>query len=64
MVVARFRGLVYRYYQRFRKTQKRTSKILKVIYDKQIYDYDVADAAGIGHWAIHNWNKAVGFDKE
>jgi hypothetical protein len=53
----------YKTYERdFRK--KRTTKLLKIIYDKTIIDYDVADAAGIGHWAINNWNKAVGFDKE
>jgi hypothetical protein len=53
----------YKTYERdFRK--KRTTKLLEIIYDKTIIDYDVADAAGIGHWAINNWNKAVRFDKE
>ena len=53
----------YKSYERdFRK--RRTTKLLEVIYDKNIEDYDVADAAGIGHWAINNWDKAVGFDKE
>jgi len=53
----------YKAYERdFRK--RRTIKLLEVIYDKQIEDYDVADAAGIGHWAINNWHKAVKFDKE
>jgi len=53
----------YKSYERdFRK--KRTIKLLEIIYDKQILDYDVADAAGIGHWAINNWDKAVKFDKE
>jgi hypothetical protein len=53
----------YKSYERdFRK--KRTIKLLDVIYDKKIDDYDVADAAGIGHWAINNWEKAVKFDKE
>ena len=53
----------YKSYERdFRK--KRTIKLLEITYDKKIEDYDVADAAGIGHWAINNWDKAVGFDME
>ena len=53
----------YKTYERdFRK--RRTIKLLEVAYDKQIDDYDVADAAGIGHWAINNWEKAVKFDKD
>lgn len=53
----------YKTYERdFRK--RRTSKLIEVIYDKSIEDNDVADAVGIGHWAINNWNKAVRFDKE
>lgn len=48
----------YKSYERdFRK--QRTIKILEVIYDKKITDNDVADAAGIGHWAINNWDKAI-----
>lgn len=53
----------YKSYERdFRK--KRTIKLLEIAYDKKIDDYDVADAAGIGHWAINNWEKAVKFDKD
>ena len=53
----------YKSYERdFRK--RRTTKLLEVVYDKNIEDYDVADAAGIGHWAINNWEKAVKFDKD
>jgi Holliday junction resolvasome RuvABC endonuclease subunit len=53
----------YKSYERdFRK--RRTIKLLEIIYDKKIDDYDVADAAGIGHWAINNWEKAVKFDKD
>lgn len=49
----------YKAYERsFRK--ERTSKLIDVIYDKKIDDNDVADACGIGHWAINNWDKAVG----
>lgn len=48
----------YKSYERdFRK--RRTIKLLEILYDKKIEDYDVADAAGIGHWAINNWEKAV-----
>lgn len=45
----------------FRK--QRTIRLLDVIYDKKITDNDVADACGIGHWAINNWGKAMGVDK-
>ncbi len=53
----------YKNYERELR-KKRTSKLLDIIYGKNIQDNDVADAAGIGHWAVHNWNKAVGFDRE
>jgi Holliday junction resolvasome RuvABC endonuclease subunit len=47
----------YKSYEReFRK--QRTIRLLDVIYDKKIIDNDVADACGIGHWAINNWEKA------
>jgi len=53
----------YKSYEReFRK--QRTVKLLNIIYDKKIEDYDAADACGIGHWAINNWEKAIGVDKE
>lgn len=53
----------YKAYERdFRK--QRTIRLLDVIYDKKITDNDVADACGIGHWAINNWDKAIGVDKE
>lgn len=52
----------YKTYERnFRK--ERTIKLIEVAYDKIITDNDVADACGIGHWAIHNWDKAIGVDK-
>lgn len=48
----------YKTYERnIRK--ERTIKLLEVIYDKKIDDNDVADACGIGHWAVNNWDKAV-----
>jgi len=46
-------------YEREIRKQK-TIKFINTIYDRTITDNDVADACGIGHWAINNWNKAVG----
>lgn len=43
--------------------KERTIKFINTIYDKNITDNDVADACGIGHWAINNWDKAIGVDK-
>ena len=37
--------------------KNRTIKFVNTYYDKQITDNDIADAIGIGHWAIHNWGK-------
>jgi len=39
----------------FRK--QRTIKFVNTIYDKSITDNDVADAVGIGHYAVSNWQK-------
>jgi Holliday junction resolvasome RuvABC endonuclease subunit len=39
----------------FRK--QRTIKFVNTIYDRKIEDNDVADAVGIGHYAVNNWNK-------
>ena len=38
-------------------------RLIDVIYSRHIVDNDVADACGIGHWAINNWDKAIGVDK-
>lgn len=43
--------------------KQRTIKFINVQYDRTITDNDVADACGIGHWALKNWGKAVGVDK-
>ena len=48
----------YKAYERDLR-KKRTIKLLEIEYNKTIEDYDVADAAGIGHWAVNNWEKAV-----
>lgn len=43
--------------------KQRTINFINVQYDRTITDNDVADACGIGHWAIKNWGKAIGVDK-
>ena len=43
--------------------KQRTINFINIQYDKSITDNDVADACGIGHWAIKNWDKAIGNDK-
>ena len=49
----------YKSYERNLR-KERTMKLIEINYDRIIKDNDVADAAGIGHWAIHNWDKAIG----
>jgi hypothetical protein len=43
--------------------KQRTINFINIQYDRTITDNDVADACGIGHWALKNWDKAVGVDK-
>ena len=52
----------YKAYERMLR-KERTIKFINTIYDRTITDNDVADACGIGHWAIKNWGKAIGVDK-
>jgi hypothetical protein len=40
--------------------KERTIKFININYDRTITDNDVADACGIGHWAVKNWDKAIG----
>jgi len=49
----------YKTYER-QIRKERTIKLIEINYDKIINDNDVADACGIGHWAINNWDKAIG----
>jgi Holliday junction resolvasome RuvABC endonuclease subunit len=49
----------YKTYERNLR-KERTIKFINIQYDRTIDDNDIADACGIGHWAIKNWNKAVG----
>jgi Holliday junction resolvasome RuvABC endonuclease subunit len=37
--------------------KQKTIKFVNAFYDKNIQDDDVADAVGIGHYAINNWGK-------
>lgn len=46
------------YSQRARDIRKiRTIQFVNTYYDREVSDNDIADAIGIGHWAIHNWGK-------
>lgn len=52
----------YKGYERGIRKQ-RTIKFININYDTNIDDNDVADACGIGHWGLNNWDKAIGVDK-
>ena len=52
----------YKTYERNLR-KERTMKLIDINYNKIITDNDVADACGIGHWAINNLDKAIGVDK-
>jgi len=46
------------YTNRAREIRKiRTINFVNTYYDREVSDNDVADAIGIGHWAIQNWGK-------
>jgi Holliday junction resolvasome RuvABC endonuclease subunit len=49
----------YKTYERNLR-KERTIKFININYDRTITDNDVADACGIGHWALKNWGKAIG----
>ena len=52
----------YKTYERNLR-KERTINFININYDRTITDNDVADACGIGHWAIKNWDKAIGDNK-
>ena len=52
----------YKAYERMLR-KERTIKFINLNYDRTITDNDVADACGIGHWAVKNWDKAIGDNK-
>jgi hypothetical protein len=49
----------YKAYERMLR-KERTINFININYDRTITDNDVADACGIGHWAVKNWDKAIG----
>ena len=52
----------YKAYERMLR-KERTINFININYDRTIIDNDVADACGIGHWAVKNWDKAIGGNK-
>ena len=52
----------YKAYERMLR-KERTIKFINTTYHRTIDDNDVADACGIGHWAMYNWGKAIGVEK-
>jgi len=58
-IMIEFPGKSKAWYQAHSREQRKqkTIKFVNTYYDKQIEDNDVADAVGIGHWAINNWEK-------
>lgn len=58
-LMAEFPGKSKNWYQnKSREIRKqRTIDFVNTYYDKNILDDDVADAVGIGHYAINNWGK-------
>jgi hypothetical protein len=58
-LMAEFPGKSKNWYQnKSREIRKqRTINFVNTYYDKNLADDDVADAVGIGHYAINNWGK-------
>jgi Holliday junction resolvasome RuvABC endonuclease subunit len=58
-LMLQFPGKSKNWYQnKSREVRKqKTIKFINTYYDKEVADDDVADAIGIGHYAIHNWEK-------
>jgi Holliday junction resolvasome RuvABC endonuclease subunit len=58
-IMLEFPGKSKAWYQAHSREERkqRTIRFVNTYYDKQIEDNDVADAVGIGHWAINNWEK-------
>jgi hypothetical protein len=65
IIAARNPGKSESWYKTFERNlrKQRTIDFIEFEYNKKIEDNDVADACGIGHWAIKNWGKAMGVDK-
>jgi hypothetical protein len=62
IIVARNPGKSESWYKTYERNlrKQRTIDFIEFSYNRKIEDNDVADACGIGHWAINNWDKAVG----
>jgi hypothetical protein len=62
IIVARNPGKSESWYKTYERNlrKQRTIDFIEFTYNKKVEDNDVADACGIGYWAIKNWNKAVG----
>jgi hypothetical protein len=62
MIVTRNPGKSESWYKSFERNlrKQRTIDFVEFEFEKKISDNDVADACGIGFWAINNWNKAIG----
>jgi Holliday junction resolvasome RuvABC endonuclease subunit len=62
MIAVKNPGKSLSWYKTFERNlrKQRTMDFIEFQYKKTITDNDVADACGIGHWAVNNWNKAIG----
>ena len=62
IIVARNPGKSESWYKAYERNlrKQRTIDFIEFQYNRKIDDNDVADACGIGHWAVNNWNKAIG----
>jgi Holliday junction resolvasome RuvABC endonuclease subunit len=58
-IVAEFPGKSKAWYKAHEREirKQKTIKFINTYYDKSINDNDIADACGVGHWAIQNWEK-------
>lgn len=61
IIVARNPGKSASWYKTFERNlrKQRTMDFVEFEYNRKIADNDVADACGIGHWAVNNWDKAI-----
>lgn len=61
IIVARNPGKSASWYKTFERNlrKQRTMDFIEFEYKRKIEDNDCADACGIGHWAVNNWDKAV-----
>ena len=65
IIVARNPGKSESWYKTYERNlrKQRTIDFIEFLYNRKVEDNDVADACGIGHWAVKNWDKAIGVDK-